>query len=360
MTTYIRTGHGESWFLFADRCSLPTDVGMPLDPVPGSYYARTRNYSPSLGRVLRQERKSRLSAGSAYREINQDPAGYPGAAAQARPLASAGFRGIEETYSTDERRSPPLNINGANTYQFVESNPVGNVDSWGLYSLTVGGVTFTDNGNIAAATVNYHPAAPLEGTPVAPPPSPWQLAPAMLPHAITPHTAAEGLADTAQGVQNGLMSLINSSWHMSPIYMMYSALQQEIKAMRGWPRGLPNPQWDPYNDPTKPWSEGLRKFAGPTLILGPMGELGAADDGLITVSRWGRPGLQPGDWVMKGPSNFSNYTFSSKWQPRFGNQFAPFSTGQEFTVLSTSVQWPTGWESWKVIFGQRIYIGPGE
>ncbi len=53
-----------------------------LSPVTYSYYARNRNYDPSLGRW-----------------INQDPLQY---------------------------------INGANTYQFVMSNPVGNVDPWGL------------------------------------------------------------------------------------------------------------------------------------------------------------------------------------------------------------------------------------
>ena len=73
--------------------------GMALDPVTGLYYARNRNYSPSLESVLRQELKSRLSTGVAHREINQDPAGF---------------------------------INGANTYQFVMSNPVGNVDPEGL------------------------------------------------------------------------------------------------------------------------------------------------------------------------------------------------------------------------------------
>ena len=56
--------------------------GMTLDPVTGLYYARNRNYSPTLGRW-----------------INQDPAGY---------------------------------INGANTYQFVMGNPVNRVDPWGL------------------------------------------------------------------------------------------------------------------------------------------------------------------------------------------------------------------------------------
>jgi RHS repeat-associated protein len=57
--------------------------GMTLDSVTGLYYARNRNYDPTLGRW-----------------INQDPLQY---------------------------------INGANTYQFVMSNPVGNVDPWGLY-----------------------------------------------------------------------------------------------------------------------------------------------------------------------------------------------------------------------------------
>ncbi len=56
--------------------------GMTLDSVTGLYYERNRNYSPLLGTWT-----------------SQDPLRY---------------------------------INGANTYQFVMSNPVGNVDPWGL------------------------------------------------------------------------------------------------------------------------------------------------------------------------------------------------------------------------------------
>ncbi len=56
--------------------------GMTLDSVTGLYYERYRNYSPSLGTW-----------------ISQDPLQY---------------------------------INGANTYQFVMSDPVGRVDPWGL------------------------------------------------------------------------------------------------------------------------------------------------------------------------------------------------------------------------------------
>jgi RHS repeat-associated protein len=56
--------------------------GMTMDAVTGQYYERNRDYSPSLGRWM-----------------EQDPAQF---------------------------------INGANTYQFVNSSPVGNVDAQGL------------------------------------------------------------------------------------------------------------------------------------------------------------------------------------------------------------------------------------
>ena len=88
---YVYSPYGNATILNADWSSPPSGEtpavdnlyqGMTLDPMTGLYYARNRNYSPSLGRW-----------------INQDPAGY---------------------------------INGANTYQFVESNPAGNVDPWGL------------------------------------------------------------------------------------------------------------------------------------------------------------------------------------------------------------------------------------
>jgi len=45
----------------------------------------------------------------------------------------------------------------------------------------------------------------------------------------------------------------------------------------------------------------------------------------VTVSRWGRPGLQTGDWVMLGRKNFLNYILSCKWQPGLGNRFASFA-----------------------------------
>ena len=63
--------------------------GLTLDAVTGLYYERNRDYSPSPGRWM-----------------EQDPAHY---------------------------------INGANTYQFVDSSPVGNVDPGGLkYTMTGG------------------------------------------------------------------------------------------------------------------------------------------------------------------------------------------------------------------------------
>ena len=105
---YVYSPYGTITVLNADWSTPPAGTqptvdnlyqGMTLDSVTDLYYARNRNYDPSLGSVLRQEPKSRLSAGVAHREINQYPLQY---------------------------------INGANTYQFVVSNPVNAVDPWGL------------------------------------------------------------------------------------------------------------------------------------------------------------------------------------------------------------------------------------
>lgn len=98
---------------------------------------------------------------------------------------------------------------------------------------------------------------------------------------------------------------------------------------------------------------------------------------MVTVSRWGSD-LQAGNWVMRGPVSMRNYLCSGKWQP-VGQPFAPYSSGQSYTVPSYTVR-PPHWVGdgtpgfdgpWKWHFGQGIYdpslrpgvpylpIGPG-
>ena len=50
-------------------------------------------------------------------------------------------------------------------------------------------------------------------------------------------------------------------------------------------------------------------------------------ESIVIVSRWGRPGLRAGDWVMTGPATKRNYVRSFKWQPGGGNRFTPFRNG---------------------------------
>jgi hypothetical protein len=80
---------------------------------------------------------------------------------------------------------------------------------------------------------------------------------------------------------------------------------------------------------------------------------------MVTVSRWGREGLEKGDWIMRGRVNWWNYLRSFKWQPGMGNEFASYSTGRVYEVPASSVKWPSGWgiDGWfKGLFGQRRFI----
>ncbi len=69
---------------------------------------------------------------------------------------------------------------------------------------------------------------------------------------------------------------------------------------------------------------------------------GLTADQVALVSRWGRAGLQPGDWVMRGGTGVVTYLMSFKWQPGMGNQFASFTSGQNFLVPKTAITTP-GW-----------------
>jgi len=88
---------------------------------------------------------------------------------------------------------------------------------------------------------------------------------------------------------------------------------------------------------------------------------GAAGSRMVTVSRWGRAGLQEGDWVMKGGATRWNYIRSFKWEPsskifgKYGNEFAPFRSGQTFEVPASAVRWPPISQFYKGFFGQRIF-----
>ncbi len=63
---------------------------------------------------------------------------------------------------------------------------------------------------------------------------------------------------------------------------------------------------------------------------------------MVTVTRWGREGLESGDWVMLGGKNWLNYFFTFKWQPGFGNKFAKYSSGESFEVPGNTLTQPSG------------------
>jgi len=103
-----------------------------------------------------------------------------------------------------------------------------------------------------------------------------------------------------------------------------------------------------------------REFTVGAVIGGFLGGGGArmgnpAPPRLVTVSRWGRPGLRSGDWVMTGGNNPWNYFWSGKWQPGGGNQFARYCSGRSYVVSGSRLTWPRSWEWTKGFLGQRIF-----
>ena len=88
--------------------------------------------------------------------------------------------------------------------------------------------------------------------------------------------------------------------------------------------------------------------------------LGGTTENMVLVSRWGRTGLEAGDWVMKGGKNWINYALSGKWQPGMGNQFARFASGAEYYVPQSTIRLPIfkemGLGAIKALLGQRLFI----
>lgn len=116
-------------------------------------------------------------------------------------------------------------------------------------------------------------------------------------------------------------------------------------------------------DSSYQWSRRLGGISRDALLsaaaIGWASRAGTASE-TLTVSRWGRPGLQPGDWVMRGPANRWNYLMSGKYQPSWmpgGNMPASFSSGQSFTVSGSSLQVPSGFFGpLKGALGQSMFV----
>ena len=178
---YVYSPYGSLTILNADFSTPPSGTvpmtdylyqGMSLDPVTGLYYERNRNYSPSLGvwtsgepfRVIGASRwvagdvdarrRSEAVSGGRHTEGCQrgrcGACGPPFASPRRRELSAYHLVEIRprsvllggsqnssrrEVSNTRTGSLDPLQyINGANTYQFVGSDPVGMVDAEGWAS----------------------------------------------------------------------------------------------------------------------------------------------------------------------------------------------------------------------------------
>lgn len=122
----------------------------------------------------------------------------------------------------------------------------------------------------------------------------------------------------------------------------------------------------------EPW-EGAGYVILAILSIFGMKKLVKVSSGQTPVSRWGRPGVKDGDWVMTGKQSLSNFIRSFKRFPGGGNKPIYFKNnpngpytayGSDGTASYGDLSWPHGPNGevffsmdgcWKFIFGQRIY-----
>ena len=141
----------------------------------------------------------------------------------------------------------------------------------------------------------------------------------------------------------------------SKIDTMTSQSLQSVGVPRDWANGT---------------DAGLSIVGAGALSVVPAMTIPSVGSEMVTVSRWGRPGLETGDFVIMGEMNRFNYFRSGKWQPGLGNQFAPYASGVEYQVpvdtlrapseaMTATSFWDSKWvdpiKSW--LFGQRSYWG---
>ena len=72
------------------------------------------------------------------------------------------------------------------------------------------------------------------------------------------------------------------------------------------------------------------------------------------VTHWGptgMTGLRSGDWVMTGGASFRNWLMAGAKSARSG-----WESSITTTVPKASLQYPPGWEWWKGLIGQRVYM----
>jgi RHS repeat-associated protein len=92
---------------------------------------------------------------------------------------------------------------------------------------------------------------------------------------------------------------------------------------------------------------------------------------LKTVTSWAdegiTPDLKPGRWVQLGDATQSAFWRTGLPGPkltlnplRLEGSKVPFSNSVTGQVPASSLQWPSGWEKWKGILGQRQIMGDGQ
>jgi len=126
-------------------------------------------------------------------------------------------------------------------------------------------------------------------------------------------------------------------------------------------------------EPLRAWNKNPPEMVDASAFFGSPAQFNAArtTPNLKTVTSWAdegiTPDLNPGRWVQLGEATTPNFWKTGLPGPKLtlnplkleGSK-VPFSNSVTGQVPASSLQWPSGWEKWKGILGQRQITGGGQ
>jgi RHS repeat-associated protein len=255
---------------------------------------------------------------------------------------------VNRWYSVDTGRwlsEDPIGFAGghANMYAYTANSPTNQTDPFGEFPVL----------QITVTVFGFRiPLAQIDFTPPVPPPAPPPVTLVVPTKPNIPEGFWDSIGQSVSSIRTSAKAIgADLAGDQERADELYS--EAYAKGPLGQTEDAPG-----YHAAT--WAAlGVSSAAATTaLAVGTVSSISTWASPVARVTHWGPPGmttLRTGDWVVKGGPTWSNYIQSGVWQP--GAHFASPNSYITSIVPKSALKVPSGWQSIKVILGQRIYIG---